>query len=1809
MRRNVPHSPIELRVRGQSSDAVQPRDKGVASSGQESSPAVDKVKQWLEVVHQLQEHSNQEEKDRKIAEAGGSGMPRQLEGFNPLLLQKMRERKLHNKVKQALVSALGQNKKTSNSSNKSSSPQGSTQGTVSNKKYSPTTKPLLLGTRWVKTTRPAVASSLHKSSNASLSSTVRVPTRQHSILQKSSTHSKSITRTQTNNVTESGGKGGEDFGEEYGRKGADHVVAEAHTSKLIDPPSASANMTSTIRGKMTRMQHANVHRLPGNETKVSHRDKETQTSRSASLNEARALNRVNFNEAKTLSMTSLHEARDLKEKELSGYTGRVTTENESITNPVIPRSSVTSRETVAVTSATPSTLITVPKSTKTGEMKLEEAPTGKPEEDKSTSMRAHSPLSPSSAQTFQTPAHTSLPHASPPQTTSSISDVASSNRKTQMGHNDRYKETGQEVTGTRTPEQIKQEIKLRHQDIAMNRTDKQEGKRTGFKYGSTVLLSRHDLMDLSTTADKRNVSGEESPHDLSNESSMSSKSVKGQVTMGATSTTVATQKEELSSKAEERRSGPPVISTLTEGSEKRPVNPFLKNADTKNRGHTEPPQKRLTASNPQHARESLATLSERISKSSLKSLKKPITEIANTSGVKRSEEKKDEEHLPEHTEWKETLSKDKESSRGRSEQTTAGFNLKRKQTASENVSKHFPPVHQTASQSLNLSLDGDKHSAGRATLRRTDGRLSSLYTSASNGTKVNSTLLSNKSREGLQTVFVLSERRDKDELGTASSQSDTTTSAVVGIRDSSSTTPEFRVEVSSRKTVQQPVRWQDAQRRLQNLLRNVTVKSSRINKPREKLVKLGYDVTERTMKSSRPDMVREIARDGNAGTPTAVDVSGSSQQIAAAPNATSLPSSGSPEPGNTTKTSNKPTARNFDTASEKMHINAANKTSKELSTSSLSLVEMYWTPLTTETSLQLSISKHTPSLHLHSLPTSPRLSTEQNSEAHPAEATTLGSGETAYITPTVNSTAQFSYINSVAAKAPLASSSKTEIPAAQNNIKTVDAISLGNLTGQPHLPQTSSSVSFEEGAGNNAGNYSNGVLSSGSNEVPITSYIPVPAEREGYNLTGIDWKNETEKRTSALLTNVDAPAPTQKRLPEEFSKENGSMPLTQKMQGQENVSSSQSPAALDSSKDSRIVSVYSTQTSPFTSSVSYHPDHVLGRLLGASSGDKHVTSRDNNGSVFEPLNGTETVEGLHFAINNTERNGTIIMSSFKPNETLSASEKVTVKEYNSSFQKNNQDVLELATPANTSIPDPSNSTNSSLQGPVGPSFTDIFRLVTISSTSANDSRLEPPGTVNDFIGVASMATHSVNTTTYQASTTTISTPDDSGISRESTHSEKRVTEALSGAGTSLSEPVNDPMAGTTVHSRDSPLVAAAASISEPGAAAPPSESNYGPTTAVKDSELVNFTGSTDTTVPEKKDALESNTTKFHDFLVNRTSTRTPSRTDVTQRENSTGPGTDSDGRTVLSSTQEGTSIGVQKPINDSDTEMTYITNVTSSTERTVMSSSPGSSLSTNVTLVDRLEVNSTEALGNNTQNGNRSDSVERLENSTTSIPVTTPVPTTTPISTTTTPKKMILTLPSWLTVEGIGKDVIANKSQSSVTTRAFSPSKQSFTKKPTTSKSPKIIHKTQKKSTTRLTTRMATSSSSKSSSTTTTVPSTPDKETPSPENSKDARVIFPVPAISVLLNGSEVGPKVIVPLRGLFVPGSNVLVNVTEEMTSPQEMTQVSGAGARHVSIRSQSLSVQTVFSRYWPAILGLTVGTMFLVAALMTSLACRQQR
>ena len=81
-----------------------------------------------------------------------------------------------------------------------------------------------------------------------------------------------------------------------------------------------------------------------------------------------------------------------------------------------------------------------------------------------------------------------------------------------------------------------------------------------------------------------------------------------------------------------------------------------------------------------------------------------------------------------------------------------------------------------------------------------------------------------------------------------------------------------------------------------------------------------------------------------------------------------------------------------------------------------------------------------------------------------------------------------------------------------------------------------------------------------------------------------------------------------------------------------------------------------------------------------------------------------------------------------------------------------------------------------------------------------------------------------------------------------------------------------------------------------------------------------------------------------------------------------------------------------------------------------------------------------------------------------------------------------------------------------------------------------------------------------------------------------------------------------VPKKGLFVPRF-IHYNDNGRSNQTQHRPEVSGSEARHVSMRIQQLSVGTVFSRYWPAILGLTVGTVFLVVALLTSIACRQQR
>jgi hypothetical protein len=98
-------------------------------------------------------------------------------------------------------------------------------------------------------------------------------------------------------------------------------------------------------------------------------------------------------------------------------------------------------------------------------------------------------------------------------------------------------------------------------------------------------------------------------------------------------------------------------------------------------------------------------------------------------------------------------------------------------------------------------------------------------------------------------------------------------------------------------------------------------------------------------------------------------------------------------------------------------------------------------------------------------------------------------------------------------------------------------------------------------------------------------------------------------------------------------------------------------------------------------------------------------------------------------------------------------------------------------------------------------------------------------------------------------------------------------------------------------------------------------------------------------------------------------------------------------------------------------------------------------------------------------------------------------------------------------------------------------------------------------------------------------------------------------------NGSAKGPKVDVPAKGLFVPIKldNADTSRSRDRTRGRAVLHLNGTHGRptvsgHMSLL-QAMSVETVFSRYWPAILGLTVGTLFLVAALLTSIVCRQQR
>ena len=87
------------------------------------------------------------------------------------------------------------------------------------------------------------------------------------------------------------------------------------------------------------------------------------------------------------------------------------------------------------------------------------------------------------------------------------------------------------------------------------------------------------------------------------------------------------------------------------------------------------------------------------------------------------------------------------------------------------------------------------------------------------------------------------------------------------------------------------------------------------------------------------------------------------------------------------------------------------------------------------------------------------------------------------------------------------------------------------------------------------------------------------------------------------------------------------------------------------------------------------------------------------------------------------------------------------------------------------------------------------------------------------------------------------------------------------------------------------------------------------------------------------------------------------------------------------------------------------------------------------------------------------------------------------------------------------------------------------------------------------------------------------------------------------------GPKVVVPDRGLFVPQFFYKDHNGRFQNGMHVGEADPGSGGPYVSMHSQQMNMETVFNRYWPAILGLTVGTVFLVVALLTSIVCRQQR
>ncbi|ESP03627.1 hypothetical protein LOTGIDRAFT_171278 [Lottia gigantea] len=163
--------------------------------------------------------------------------------------------------------------------------------------------------------------------------------------------------------------------------------------------------------------------------------------------------------------------------------------------------------------------------------------------------------------------------------------------------------------------------------------------------------------------------------------------------------------------------------------------------------------------------------------------------------------------------------------------------------------------------------------------------------------------------------------------------------------------------------------------------------------------------------------------------------------------------------------------------------------------------------------------------------------------------------------------------------------------------------------------------------------------------------------------------------------------------------------------------------------------------------------------------------------------------------------------------------------------------------------------------------------------------------------------------------------------------------------------------------------------------------------------------------------------------------------------------------------------------------------------------------------------------------------------------------------------------------------------------------KKPTTKKPTTKKPKKL---TTKKPTTNkpkkpTTKKPKTKATKKVKFTTTISPKkTTNSTTAKTRQSTTKRLPRTHKPVNITINmdpNSNDGPRIIVPNGGLFIP-------------QPRDYNSSSygypGGSAR---LQVRKMNFKTVFNRYWPAILGLTVGTVFLVAAVLTSVACRQQR